>query len=107
MTSPNPGVPPLADVPAASSARPTTTAYRPADVVRDLVTPLRGNGLTRLYWSACVLLAVVSVPGPLAVWCDGHRLTCRYQGTQTSWPAASTEQAAKDLAAIVRTSISG
>jgi hypothetical protein len=106
VTARDPSEPIPADVQAADPARPITTAYRPADVIRDLVTLLRGHGLTHLYWSACALLAVVSVPGPLTVWCDGHRLTCRYQGTQTSWPAASTEQAAKDLAAIVRTSIS-
>jgi len=29
--------------------------------VIDLVTLLRGHGLTRLYWSACAVFAVVSV----------------------------------------------
>ncbi|HEY3956045.1 MAG TPA: hypothetical protein VGM53_21955 [Streptosporangiaceae bacterium] len=84
------------------AARPATP-YRPGDVIRDLVTLLRGHGLGRLYWSACAVLAVVSVTPGLTVWCDGQRLTCRYQGTQTAWPVASTDQAARDLATLART----
>jgi hypothetical protein len=81
-----------------------TTPYRSADVTRDLVTLLRGHGLTRLYWSACAVFAVVSVADGLTVWCDGRQLTCRYRGTQTTWPAGSTDQAARDLATLARTS---
>lgn len=84
------------------AARPSTP-YRPGDVIRDLVTLLRGHGLTRLYWSACAALAVVSVAEGLTVWCDGHHLTCRYQGTQATWPVGSTDQAASDLATLART----
>lgn len=89
---------PSAQTPA---ARPSTP-YRPADVIRDLVTLLRGYGLTRLYWSACALVGVVSVTRTLTVWCIGHHLTCRYQGTRTTWPAANIDEAARDLAALVR-----
>ncbi|HEY3955925.1 MAG TPA: hypothetical protein VGM53_21335 [Streptosporangiaceae bacterium] len=84
------------------AARPATP-YRPGDVIRDLVTLLRGHGLGRLYWSACTLLAVVSVTPTLTVWCDGQCLTCRFQGTRTAWPVASTDQSARDLATLART----
>jgi hypothetical protein len=85
------------------AARPSTP-YRPGDVIRELVTLLHGHGLTHLYWSACALLAVVSVTPTLTVWCDGRQLTCQYRGTQTTWPAANTDQAARNLATLARTS---
>jgi hypothetical protein len=79
------------------------TGYRPCDVIRDLVTLLRGHGLNRLYWSGCALLAVLSVTPTLTVWCDGRYLTCRHGGTRATWPATGTTQAAHDLAALART----
>jgi hypothetical protein len=91
------------------AARPTTpytstTPYRPADVIRDLVTLLRGHGLDRVYWSACAVFAVVSVAEGLTVWCDGRRLCWRHAGSGTTWPAADTHGAAGRLAELVRQS---
>ncbi len=74
-------------------------AARPGDVVRDLVTLLRGHGLTRLYWSACSVRAVLSLPG-VTVWCDGRFLAWWHEGTDTRWPAADTEGAARRLAEL-------
>ncbi|HEY3958296.1 MAG TPA: hypothetical protein VGM53_33435 [Streptosporangiaceae bacterium] len=83
------------------------TGYRPGDVIRDLVTLLRGHGLNRLYWSASAVLAVVSVTPALTVWCDGRYLTCHHHhgGARAAWPATSTSQAADDLATVARTSL--
>jgi hypothetical protein len=72
--------------------------------MRELVTLLRGHGLDHLYWSACALLAVLSVTPTLTVWCDGRYLTCRHGGTRATWPATSTSQAAHDLTTLARTS---
>jgi hypothetical protein len=83
------------------AARPTTP-YRPADVIRDLVTLLRGHGVTRLYWSACALLAVLSVTPTLTVWCDGSSLRWQHAGTGTTWPADDTDGAAARLARLAR-----
>jgi hypothetical protein len=78
------------------------TWQRPADISRELVTLLRTHGLTRLYSSACAIRAVISVTPALTVWCDGRYLTCHYQGTRATWPATSTEQAARELAQLAR-----
>jgi hypothetical protein len=86
------------------AARPATAAFRPGDVIRELVTLLRGHGLDRLYWSACALLAVLSVTPTLTVWTDGRYLTChRHGGSRATWPATSTSQAAHELATLART----
>jgi hypothetical protein len=82
------------------AAPPATAWHRPADISRELVTLLRTHGLTHLYWSACAILAVISVAPGLTAWCDGRYLICHYQGTRATWPAASTEQAACELAQL-------
>jgi hypothetical protein len=86
--------------PRALAARPSTS--RPGDVMRDLITLLRGHGLTRLYWSACTIFAVLSVTRGLTVWCDGRHLTWKHEGVATTWPAADTEGAATRLAKLAR-----
>ena len=73
--------------PRSLAARPSIEA-RPADVGRDLVTLLRGHGVTRLYWSACGVFAVVSVAYGLTVWCDGRLLRWRTGSAESSWPAS-------------------
>jgi hypothetical protein len=86
------------------AARPAIAVFRPGDVIRELVTLLRGHGLTHLYWSACALLAVLSVSPTLTVWSDGRYLTChQHDGTRATWLATSTDQAAHDLATLART----
>ncbi|HEY1919995.1 MAG TPA: hypothetical protein VGH27_30860 [Streptosporangiaceae bacterium] len=62
------------------------------------------HGFTRLYWSACALLAVLSVTGGLTVWCDGVQLCWRRDGITTRWPAGDTEGAATRLAELARPS---
>jgi hypothetical protein len=73
---------------------------RPADIARELTTLLRGHGLHQLYWSACALLAVLSVAPGLTVWTDGHHLTWTHHGTRTTLPAHDTTQAATHLARL-------
>jgi hypothetical protein len=80
------------------------TPHRPADVIRELVTLLRGHGCHRLYWSACTLQAVVSVTTGLTVWCDGRSLRWQHAGSDTTWPADDTEGAATRLAQLTRPS---
>ncbi|HEY3953492.1 MAG TPA: hypothetical protein VGM53_08970 [Streptosporangiaceae bacterium] len=46
---------------------------------------------------------MLSVTPTLTVWCDGRYLTCRHGGTCATWPATSTDQAARDLATFART----
>jgi hypothetical protein len=73
---------------------------RPADVLRDLVTLLRGYGLTHLYWSACAACGVLSLPR-MTVWlCDGQSLSWRHEGTHALWPAHDIEGAARRLATL-------
>jgi hypothetical protein len=100
MSTP-PGQPRRRSAPRPPAGRPPNW-QRPADISRELVTLLRTHGLTRLYWSACTVRAVISVTPALTVWCDGRYLTCLYQGTRAIWPATSTEQAARDLAHLAR-----
>lgn len=85
-------------------ARPAapTIQQRPQDVTRDLVTLLRAEGLSHLYWTACHLLAVLSVTSTLTVWCDGTHLCWRHDGTTTRWPADDTHGAATTLAHLAR-----
>jgi hypothetical protein len=75
---------------------------RPSDVMRELVTLLRTQGLTRLYWSACAVTGVVSVAQGLTVWTDGKSLRWRVNGDETRWPADDTEGAATQLAKLAR-----
>jgi hypothetical protein len=89
------------------AARPATDWHRPADISRELLTLLRTHGLTHLYWSACGILAVISIAPGVTAWCDGRYLTCHYQGTRATWPAASTEQAARELAQLAQQPGSG
>jgi hypothetical protein len=88
--------------PRSSAGRPAAARHRPADISRELVTLLRTHGLSRIYWSACALRAVISVSPALTVWTDGRYLTCHYQGTRSTWPVTSTEQAARELAQLAR-----
>jgi hypothetical protein len=78
------------------------TFPRPADVARDLATLLRSHGLDRLYWSACALIAVISIAPGLTVWTDGHHLTWTQRGTATTLPAGDTHEAAEHLARLAR-----
>jgi hypothetical protein len=75
---------------------------RPADIARELATLLQSHGLTRLYWSACALLAVISVTPGLTVWTDGHHLIWTDHGTRTSLPAHDTHHAAEHLAHLAK-----
>ena len=75
---------------------------RPRDVMRDLVTLLRGHGLRRVYWSACAVVAVVSVAAGVTVWTDGRVLRCLIGGDTRQWPTWDTTGAAADLAALAR-----
>lgn len=101
MVSTHPDRPRGPTSPRTPAARPSNQP-RPADVIRDLVTLLHGHGLTRLYWSACAILAVVSVARDLTVWCDGQHLTWQHAGTGTTWPATDTHGAAAHLAQLAR-----
>jgi hypothetical protein len=76
------------------------TFPRPADIIRDLVTLLQSHGLDQLYWSACALLAVLSITPSLTVWTDGHHLTWTHHGTRTTIPAHDTNHAAQHLARL-------
>lgn len=76
---------------------------RPQDVARELVTLLRAEGLTHLYWTASHPLAVLSVTPTLTIWCDGHHLTWHHHGTTTNWPVHDTHTAATHLAKLART----
>jgi hypothetical protein len=87
--------------PGAPAARPATW-HRPADISRELSTLLHTHGLTRIYWSACTLLAVISVAPGLTVWTNGHHLTWTRHGTQTTWAAHDTHRAAEHLARLAR-----
>lgn len=79
---------------------------RPADVLRDLVTLLRGYGLVRLYWTACAVRGVLSLPR-VTVWCDGRFLTWQHEGTEATWPAHDTEGAARQLAVLAGHKVPG
>ena len=66
------------------AARPSI-AGRPADVVRDSVTLLRGHGVTRLHWSAYAVIAVASVAlaspsGAMPDCCGGARAAQKAPG---------------------------
>jgi hypothetical protein len=75
---------------------------RPADVLRELVTLLRSYGLDHVYWSACALCGVLSLPH-VTVWlCDGQFLTWRRDSTHIRWPAADTEGAAQQLVMLAK-----
>jgi hypothetical protein len=82
--------------------QPDHTRQRPQDVARELTTLLRAEGLSRLYWSASHLLAVLSVTSTLTVWSDGLHLRWRHDGTTTTWPAHDTSGAAAHLAGLAR-----
>ena len=69
-------------------------------MLRELVTLLRGYGLDRLYWSACAVCGVLSLPCATVWLCDGRFLTWRHDSTDIRWPAADTEGAARQLAAL-------
>jgi hypothetical protein len=78
------------------------TWRRPADISRELVTLLRIQGLTRLYWSACTILGVISITPDLTVWTDGRHLTWTHHGTRTSLPIHDTHHAAEHLAHLTK-----
>jgi hypothetical protein len=79
---------------------PSLAQVRPTDVLRELVTLLRGYGLDHLYWSACQQCGVLSL-SHVTVWvCDGLFLTWRHGGIDIRWPAADTEGAARQLVAL-------
>jgi hypothetical protein len=80
----------------------TPTRHRPADITRELTTLLRTHGLSRLYWSACAILAVISIAPGLTVWCDGRYLTWTQHGTRTTILAHDTCTAAEHLAHLAR-----
>jgi hypothetical protein len=73
---------------------------RPADVLRELATLLRSYGLDRLYWSACTVCGVLSLPCATVWLCDGRFLTWRHDTAAIRWPAADTEGAARQLATL-------
>jgi hypothetical protein len=80
------------------------TAYRrrPCDVLAAVESGLTELGLTRLYVRACPLVGVISVVAGVTAWCDGRTLTWRHAGSDTSWPAADAEGAARQLAELAR-----
>jgi hypothetical protein len=76
-------------------------------VLRELATLLRSYGLDRLYWSACTVCGVLSL-SCVTVWlCDGRFLTWRHDTADIRWPAADTEGAARQLAALAGCRIAG
>jgi hypothetical protein len=78
-------------------AAPTTRQTRPADLLRDLVTLLRGYGLDHLYWTATPTRGVLSVAYGITVWTNGHNLRCHTPTGSVHLPA-STHAAAHYLA---------
>jgi hypothetical protein len=97
-----PGRPRGPAAPRPQATRPPPTRYRPADVVRELVTLLRAHGIDRLYWSGCALIAVISITNGLTVWTDGRYLTWTHQGTPATLPAHDTHTAAEHLAHLAK-----
>jgi hypothetical protein len=70
----------------------------PAQALHALAGQLRQRGITSLYGNACDQLGVLSLPG-VSVWTNGRILWWRTSnGTQTTWPAADPEGAARLLA---------
>jgi hypothetical protein len=69
---------------------------RPAHALHALAGQLRQRGITSLYGNACHHLGVLSLPG-VSVWTNGRILWWRTDGTQTTWPAADPEGAARLL----------
>ncbi|MGH3155449.1 MAG: hypothetical protein ACRDNF_02565 [Streptosporangiaceae bacterium] len=86
-------------VPRTLAARPSSP-QRPGDVIRELTTLLRSNGLTGAYYAfAFTSVAVLSVPG-LTIWTNGQDLTWTLGGEQTTWAAEDTAGAAAHLATL-------
>jgi hypothetical protein len=87
--------------PGAARSSPPLPPTRPADVIRELATLLRGLGVTRLYGSWCAVLGVLSLPS-VTVWTNGHLLTWHVNGTDTTRLAGDLGKTARDLAEIAQ-----
>ncbi len=81
---------------------PPPTAAAPARAAAALTAALNARGITGIITAATQKFAVISVTTGLTVWTDGSRLWCTYHGQRRTWPAADTETAADQLAALAR-----
>ncbi len=81
---------------------PPPTAAAPARAAAALTAALNARGITGIITAAAQEFAVISVTAGLTVWTDGRQLWCTYAGQRRTWPAADTETAADQLAALAR-----
>lgn len=81
---------------------PPPTAATPGRAAAALTLALNARGITGIITAAAQKFAVVSVTAGLTVWTDGTRLWCTVGSQRRTWPAADTETAAAQIAALAR-----
>lgn len=99
-------IPRQGEYPKPRRSYPVLPPARPADLLRDLASLLRGHGLTRLYTASCFRLGVLSVTPDLTVWTNGRCLVWQAHGAPATCgitTAADLDQAARELASLART----
>jgi len=67
-----------------------------------LTRALTACDLTGVITAAAQKFAVISVTADLTIWTDGTWLWCTAGGQRRTWPAADTEAAATQIAALTR-----
>jgi hypothetical protein len=77
-------------------------AAAPGRAAAALARALKARGITGIITAAAQKTAVISVTADLTIWTDGRLLWCTYGGQRRTWPAADTETAATQLAALAR-----
>lgn len=78
------------------------TAAAPGCTAAALARALNARGITGIITAAAPGCAVISVTADLTVWTDSRQLWCTYHGQRRTWPAADSETAAAQLAALAR-----
>jgi hypothetical protein len=81
---------------------PGTGTPGPASIAAIMAALLARHGLTRVYVTACSVIAVISVSYGLTAWTNGRLLWFTRAGQRETWPAADTQAAAARLAALAR-----
>jgi hypothetical protein len=75
-------------------------AAAPGRAAAALTRALTARGITGIITAAAQEFSVISVTADVTIWTDGTRLWCTIRGQRSTWPAADTEAAAADIAAL-------
>ena len=76
------------------------TASGPGRAAAALARALAARGITGIITAAAQKFAVISITADLTAWTDGSQFWCTVRGQRRTWPAADTEAAAADIAAL-------